>query len=241
VIEYARKLGFTTPIPAENIIALGTHSVKLDELVRAYGVFDNAGQLAQPLYILKVEDANGTLLEETKPEVKPVISEATAYIVSDILRDVVRNPGGTGHKAMETFNRPAAGKTGTTQNYTDAWYLGFIPQLVAGVYVGFDDPSQSLGPAETGSHAAAPIWLDYMKSIDRSLPIEPFEQPPTVIAHRVDSEGRLVGACEANTGTRFEFFKAAAIPQRLLTDGNCFRPQLSTNGEAPTVREDPDL
>jgi penicillin-binding protein 1A len=241
VIEYARKVGFTTPIPAENIIALGTHSVKLDELVRAFAVFDNGGQLVTPLYILRVEDVNGNVLEENKPEAKPVVSEATAYIVTDILRDVVRKPGGTAYTAMTGLNRPAAGKTGTTQDYTDAWYLGFIPQLVAGVYVGYDDPSISLGAAETGSKAAAPIWLDYMRAVERSLPIEPFEQPPTVIAHRVDNEGRLVGACEAATGTRFEFFKAAAIPPRLLSDGNCFRPQVSTNAEAPTVREDPDL
>jgi penicillin-binding protein 1A len=242
VIEYARKLGFTTPIPAENIIALGTHSVKLDELVRAYGVFDNHGELAEPLYILRVEDANGNVLEESRPRTHQAISDATAYLVTDLLRDVVRQPGGTGHDAMQTLSRPAAGKTGTTQDYTDAWYIGFIPQLIAGVYVGYDDPSQSLGPAETGSRAAAPIWLDYIQSVERSLPIEPFEQPPTVIAHRVDGEGRLVGACESARGTRFEIFKTASIPARLLSDGNCFRPQVTPDGDtAPTVREDPDL
>ena len=155
-----------------------------------------------------------------------------------MMEDVIQK--GTG-QAAKSIGRPIAGKTGTTNDFINAWFIGGAPNLVAGVYVGYDDPSQSLGPAETGSHAAAPIWLDYLKSVERSLPIEPFEQPPTVIAHRVDSEGRLVGACEASAGTRFEFFKAAAIPPRLQTDGNCFRPQLSTNGDAPTVREDPDL
>lgn len=241
VIDYARRLGFTTAIPEENIIALGTHSVRLDELTHAYGALANRGRLAEPIFILRVEDADGNVLQEAEPQLTQVISEATAYLVSDVLRDVVRIPGGTAHRAMRELTRPAAGKTGTTQNYTDAWYLGFIPQLAAGVYVGYDDPSESLGPSETGARAAAPIWLDYITAVEGSLPIEAFEQPPTVVVHRVDRDGRLVGACEPIEGTRFEYFKTASIPKRLLSQDGCFRPQVSTNGAAPSIREDPDL
>ena len=241
VIEYARRLGFTTPIPEENIIALGTHSVKLDELTRAYGVFASQGYLVEPIYILRVEDSTGNILQESVTVAERVISEATAYLVSDILRDVVRRPGGTAHTAIKELRRPAGGKTGTTQDYTDAWYLGLIPQLVTGVFIGFDDPRQSLGYAETGSRAAAPIWLHYMMDIEGSLPIEAFEQPPTVVAHRVNSEGKLVGACEATAGTRFEFFKSSSIPKRLLSRDSCFQAEITTNSNAPRRQEDPDL
>ncbi|MEE8396527.1 MAG: PBP1A family penicillin-binding protein, partial [bacterium] len=135
VIEYARRFGLTTEIPEESIIALGTHSVRLDELTRAYGVFANHGKLMKPIYIRRIEDSRGNTLESSRPEGEQVISPATAYLVADMLQDVVRQPFGTGHRALQGFDRPAAGKTGTTQNYTDAWFIGFIPQIVAGVYV----------------------------------------------------------------------------------------------------------
>ncbi|HUJ77183.1 MAG TPA: PBP1A family penicillin-binding protein, partial [bacterium] len=146
VIDYARKLGFTTPIPEESLIALGIHSVKLSELTRAYAVFDNGGQLPKPIYILKVTDQKGNVLIENQPSLQQTISPDTAYLVADLLQDVIRNPHGTGHAAFAELKRPAGGKTGTTQNYTDAWFMGFIPQVVAGVYVGFDDSTKTLGP-----------------------------------------------------------------------------------------------
>ncbi|MBI4081184.1 MAG: PBP1A family penicillin-binding protein [Candidatus Lambdaproteobacteria bacterium] len=243
VIDYARKLGLTTPIPEENIIALGTHSVRLAELTRAYGVFANLGKLVEPVYIVRIEDANGKVLEETRPQSKRVISEDTAYLISDMLQDVVRSPFGTGHRAMAGLKRPAAGKTGTTQNYTDAWYLGYIPQIVTGVYVGFDDPRKSLGPSETGSRAAAPVWAEFMKQIQVALPIETFQQPPTVVAHRVDRNGQLLDPCSDPAGTRFEFFKASSIPERLRGAAGCMRPAItSPRPRAPTGKpEDVEL
>ncbi|MCZ6473492.1 MAG: PBP1A family penicillin-binding protein [SAR324 cluster bacterium] len=223
VIEYARKFGLSTAIPEESIIALGTHSVKLDELTRAYSVFAGKGNLAEQIYILRIENAQGEVLEKAEFKQIKVISDATAYLVGDILQDVVRRPLGTGYRAISEFNRPAAGKTGTTQNYTDAWYLGYIPQLVAGVYVGFDDASKSLGPSETGSRAAAPIWLEFMQAVERSMAVETFRQPPTVVAHRVSAAGKLLGPCDTSEDSRLEFFKVSSIPPRFLSSNGCGR------------------
>lgn len=229
VIEYARKFGITTPIPEESIIALGTHSVKLSELTRAYAVLSNAGKLVEPIYVLRIEDSKGNVMVEQQPVVSQVISEATAYVISDLLRDVVRSPFGTGYRAMKGFTRPAAGKTGTTQNYTDAWYLGFIPQIAAGVYVGFDDPTISLGPYEAGARAAAPIWKGFMSRVEGSLPIETFKQPDSVVTMRVGPEGQLLGPCDMPAGSRYELFKADTIPKRLHTGSTCVGGPLQAN------------
>lgn len=224
VVQYARKLGITTRIPEESLIALGTHSVKLSELTRAYATFANGGNLTTPLYVLKVTDQKGNVLIENKPTSQQVISPETAYLVSDMLLDVVRSPNGTGHHVAEVMRRPAAGKTGTTQNYTDAWFMGFIPQLVAGVYVGFDDVSHTLGPSETGSRAALPIWLEFMNQAEAGLPIETFAPPPTVVMHRVNSNGQLLGPCDDPAGSRLEMFKASSIPPRLQGNAACGQP-----------------
>ncbi|MBI3991785.1 MAG: PBP1A family penicillin-binding protein [Candidatus Lambdaproteobacteria bacterium] len=246
VIEFARRFGFTTGIPEETLIALGTHSVKLSELTRAYAVFAAQGKLVTPIYITRIEDSSGNVLLRNEPSAEPVISEATAYLVTDMLQDVVRSPLGTGYRAMEGFKRPAAGKTGTTQNYSDAWYIGMIPQLVSGVYVGFDDPKISLGPSETGSRTAAPIWKNFMVAIESSLPVESFRQPPTVVAHRVGPGGNLLGPCDDQTGSRFELFKANSIPERLLSRQNCVTA-VNSHAAEPVVKtkkgpsEDVDL
>ena len=221
VIDYARKLGITTHIPEESIIALGTHSVKLDELTRAYGVFAAGGKLAKPIYIRRIEDAQGNLIVQNEPEMEQVISDATAYLVADILQDVVRSPIGTAYRVMSDLGRPAAGKTGTTQGYSDAWFVGFIPQIAAGIYVGFDDPGRTLGHAESGGRAAAPIWRNFMVDVQRSLPIEAFKQPATVVAQRVDPSGQFVSPCDAGTGSRMEFFKDESIPLRFRNADGC--------------------
>ncbi len=238
VIQYARKLGFTTPIPEESLIALGTHSVRLSELTRAYGVFASGGKLATPIYILKVSDNKGKVLFEATPTLTPVLAPETAYLVADMLQDVVRNPHGTGHEAAASIKRPVAAKTGTTQNYTDAWFMGFIPQLVAGVYVGYDDATKSLGPAETGSRAALPIWLQFMTSVDGGLPIETFAQPPLVVSHRVYDNGQLLGPCDDTAGSRFELFKSSSIPLRLQGSAGCARSSLKPNAPRTASRKE---
>ncbi len=183
VVEYARKMGISTPIPAVDAIALGAGSVIPLEITNAYGVFANQGVLMEPIAVMRVEDQYGNILEENVPHGREVLRKATAYIMTDLLKSVLN--GGTGSRArwMYHFYRPAGGKTGTTNDYTDAWFVGFTPQIVSGVWVGFDDPSQTLGEGQTGSAAALPIWAPFMKAAHDTLglPEEDFPMPDDVV------------------------------------------------------------
>ncbi|MDP7463824.1 MAG: penicillin-binding transpeptidase domain-containing protein, partial [SAR324 cluster bacterium] len=208
IISYAQRLGITTEIPPNLTIALGSFSVTLQEMVSAYAVYADQGNLRRPVYLLRVEDQDGNVLEQWEPQAEQVISPETAFLVGNILRDVVRR--GTGWRAR-SIERPSAGKTGTTNDYVDAWYIGYIPQLITGVYVGFDHP-RSLGPHESGSRAAAPIWVDLMKNAVASLPTEQFPQPPGVVTVRVHSSGRRAGPCDPPEQTQEEYFRIGTEP-----------------------------
>jgi penicillin-binding protein 1A len=175
--EFAKKLGFTSPIPANLALALGAASISPFELTSAYAVFANSGMLTPPYFITKVTDTDGTVLETTTPPVPvPVISPETAYVITNLMQSVVSS--GTGHRAS-VIGRPVAGKTGTTNGAKDAWFVGYIPQLVTGVWVGYDQ-ERSLGSAGTGGQAAAPIWGDFMQKAIMSLPVEDFAAPENV-------------------------------------------------------------
>ena len=175
--EYARKLGFTSRIPANLALALGAASISPFELTTAYTVFANKGMLTTPYFITKVTDTDGTILQETPPPVPvPVIPPETAYVITNLMQSVVTS--GTGHRAS-IIGRPVAGKTGTTNGSKDAWFVGYIPQLVTSVWVGYDQ-ERSLGSGGTGGQAAAPIWADYMQNAITSLPAEDFEAPENV-------------------------------------------------------------
>jgi penicillin-binding protein 1A len=175
--EYAKKLGFTSQIPANLALALGAASISPNELTSAYAVFANNGMLTPQYYITKVTDTEGTVLQETPPPVPiPVISPETAYVITNLMQSVVSS--GTGHRAS-VIGRPVAGKTGTTNGAKDAWFIGYIPQLVTGVWVGYDQ-ERSLGSGGTGGQAAAPIWGDYMQKAIMSLPAEDFTAPENV-------------------------------------------------------------
>jgi penicillin-binding protein 1A len=174
--EYAKKLGFTSQIPANLALALGAASISPFELTSAYAVFANNGVLTPPYFISKVTDTDGTVLQETPPPVPvPVISPETAYVITNLMQSVVSS--GTGHRAA--IGRPVAGKTGTTNGAKDAWFVGYIPQLVTGVWVGYDH-ERSLGSGGTGGQAAAPIWGDFMQKAIMSLPAEDFTAPENV-------------------------------------------------------------
>jgi penicillin-binding protein 1A len=175
--EYAKKIGFTSPIPANLALALGAASVSPFELTSAYAVFANNGVLTPPYYITRVTDNEGNSLETTPPPVPvPVISPETAYVITNLMQSVVSS--GTGHRAS-IIGRPVAGKTGTTNGAKDAWFVGFIPQLVTGVWVGYDQ-ERSLGASGSGGQAAAPIWGDFMQKAILSLPAEDFTAPENV-------------------------------------------------------------
>ena len=208
-ITYAKKLGITAPIEKNLSIALGSCGVSLLDMVKAFSVFDNAGELIQPIFIIKITDQNGQVLEEAVPEKNQAIDKSTAYIMTSLLESVVKN--GTGRKARE-LNRPAAGKTGTTNNLIDAWFIGFTPQYIAGVWVGFDDEG-TLGRGETGGVAACPIWLEFMKRALANKPVEVFPIPEGVVFAKVDAyTGQLANSDSPNT--IFECFKEGMLPAK---------------------------
>jgi len=190
VADYGHKLGLTTPIPPYDAIALGSADVILIEITSAFGVFAHQGLLAKPLYILKVVDKYGNILDTNKPEVKEVLRKESAYIMTDMLKSVVNNGTGVTARTVYHFFRPAGGKTGTTNDFTDAWFIGFTPQIVSGVWIGFDDPAITLGEGQAGAVAALPIWAPFMKTAHDTLqlPIVEFETPPGVVRMEICKE-----------------------------------------------------
>lgn len=193
VIDYAHKMGITTNIPPYESIALGTAEVIPLQLTSAYGVFANEGIYVEPVAILRIEDRFGNVIEEAKPEKRVVISPETAYIITDMLEDAVNS--GTGTRVRQFFHLPCAGKTGTTQDFADAWFIGYTPNLVAGVWLGFDDRRITFGGTfGQGGRAAAPMWGRFMKYVyddpDINMPILDFEQPPDVVTATVCAESQ---------------------------------------------------
>jgi penicillin-binding protein 1A len=161
VAEYARRFGITSPILPFLPVALGASDLTLYEQTSAYTVFPNDGLRIEPRYIRKVTDYEGHVLEEDFPDAKDVTSQRTARTMVSLLEGVVTH--GTAISAKK-LNHPVAGKTGTTNDYTDAWFIGFTPSVTCGVWVGFDE-KKNLGNNETGGHAALPIWIDFMRTV----------------------------------------------------------------------------
>jgi penicillin-binding protein 1A len=196
VIDYAHRFGISSNIPAYLPVALGAAEVTLLEQTSAYSVFPNDGVRVNPRYITKVTDYEGRVLEEDFAEVKDVIGANTARTMTSMLRDVVLH--GTAITAT-TMKYPLAGKTGTTNNFTDAWFVGFSPSMTCGVWMGFDE-KKSLGPKETGAHAALPVWIDFMKiALAGKEPGEfapPPELPPNPVGQKVDTPDLAPGADE---------------------------------------------
>ncbi len=171
VVKYAHRMGIESPLDPYPSIALGTSGVSPLELTSAYGTFADSGIHVSPISILKIEDKNGILIHKFVPSYTEAISPQTASIMVSMLEDVVNY--GTGAGIRKYFQYPAAGKTGTTQNYSDAWYVGFTPQLVAGAWVGFDDHRIKFTNSYygQGAHAAAPIWGKFMEGAYKELNI----------------------------------------------------------------------
>ena len=171
VIEVARRFGIESPLPPYLPITLGAADLNLMEHISAFTVFPDDGIRIDAHLIRRVTTYDGALLEEARPAVHDVISPEVARTMVAMLEDVVNFGTGVGAKAL---GRPSAGKTGTTNDFTDAWYMGFTPQLTAGVWVGFDDKQKSLGRNETGARAALPIWLEFMQNALADMPVENF-------------------------------------------------------------------
>ena len=178
VIDYAERFGVTSKLPPYLPVALGSAEITLLEQASAYSVFPNDGVRVSPRYLTRVTDYEGRVLEEDFPEVKDVISQRTARIMTSMLREVVLH--GTGVAAAR-LPFPVAGKTGTTNDFTDAWFVGFTPTMTCGVWVGFDE-KRSLGAKETGAHAALPIWSNFMTVAMNGKEVGDF-QPSPITSH----------------------------------------------------------
>ena len=197
VIETAERFGITAKLPPYLPVALGSAEITLMEQTSAYSVFPNDGVRVTPRYITKVTDYEGRVLEEDYPDVKDVISARTARIMTAMLREVVLH--GTGVAASK-LPFPAAGKTGTTNDFTDAWFVGFSPAITCGVWIGFDE-KRTLGAKETGAHAALPIWMNFMSSAMAGKDPGQFQPPPETpapVAQKVDTPDNLPGADETH-------------------------------------------
>jgi penicillin-binding protein 1A len=197
VIDYAARFGITAKLPPYLPVALGSAEIKLIEQTSAYSVFPNDGVRITPRYLTRVTDYEGRVLEEDFPDVKDVISERTARIMTSMLREVVLH--GTGVAAAK-LPFPVAGKTGTTNDFTDAWFVGFSPTMSCGVWVGYDE-KKSLGAKETGAHAALPIWMNFMTAAMAGKDVGDFQPPPIVphaVAQKVDTPDAAPATEEAH-------------------------------------------
>jgi penicillin-binding protein 1A len=174
VEDYARRFGITSPLPPYLPVALGAAEITLLEQTSAYSVFPDDGVRMVPRFVTKVQDYDGRVLEEDYPEVKDVISSHTARIMTSMLEAVVQH--GTGVAATR-LKLPLAGKTGTTNDFTDAWFVGFSPAMTSGVWVGYDE-KRSLGARETGARAALPIWIQFMSGALKGKDPGQFQPPP---------------------------------------------------------------
>jgi penicillin-binding protein 1A len=181
-VQMARRFGITGPLTTDLTLALGTSDLTLLELTSAYGAFASRGVWVPPTSIRYITDADGRLLEEVVPQGREAVAPETAYVVLHMLRGAVER--GTG-QAARALGRPVAGKTGTTNDYSNAWFVGFTPRLVTGVWVGYDRP-RSLGRDETGSRVALPIWVTYMSQILAGTPKEDFPVPDQIVMAPVD-------------------------------------------------------
>lgn len=183
VIERARALGIESELPENLSIALGSSAVTLMNLCQAYTAFARGGSYVKPRLVLSVKSAWGETLFTSQPEYVEAVSPQNAFLMASMLKEVINV--GTGG-AAKVLGRPLAGKTGTTNNEQDAWFIGFTPHLLSGVYVGYDQ-LQSMGRENSGAHAALPIWLEYRKAIEDRYPPDDFPPPEGIVWARVEN------------------------------------------------------
>ncbi len=246
VVSVARRLGITTPIKPNLSLGLGTSEVSLVEMVQAFSVFPNQGVRVEPFAILTVKDSSGHVLENNTPVGESVLDPMVAYIMVHTMKDVIDN--GTGRIIRRLgFEYPAAGKTGTTNDNVDAWFIGYTPDLTCGVWVGYDE-RQSLGRKQTGGETAAPIWAEFMKAATAGQPIKDFEPPKGADSELVTKKICLTSGLLAGPdcpGVRDEIFRKETAPTKycnihvagsgVLTTGD------STNGSSNSPSASGDI
>jgi penicillin-binding protein 1A len=206
LMNFARNLGFQGDMPRNLTIALGSFSITPFELAQVYDVFASNGMKVKPIAIKFITDKKGRVLESNDPDPQQVISPQTAFLITSMMEDVIKY--GTGWRA-KSLGVPVAGKTGTTNDYKDAWFVGFTSNLVACTWVGFDS-NKPLGPAETGARAASPIWVSFMNAAKANA--EPFTPPEGITSYRIDPGTGLLSR-EGSGMT--EYFKEGTEPREV--------------------------
>ncbi|MBI3129636.1 MAG: PBP1A family penicillin-binding protein [Candidatus Tectomicrobia bacterium] len=214
LIRFARSLGIRSEISPTLSSALGASAVTLQEMVSAYSVFASGGIHRTPYAIERIEDGEGRVIYRHEDRPEPAIRPEVAYVLTHMLKTVVE--AGTARGAA-VLGRPLAGKTGTTNEFRDNWFIGFTPDLAAGVWVGFDLP-QPLGPGETGGRNAVPIFVDFFRASGLEAPMRDFIPPPGVEFVRVDKETGLL-ATRATRKTGFEVFVRGTAPTQYADAG----------------------
>ncbi len=211
VITYARQMGIRSPLQPYLSIALGSFEVTLLELTSAIGVLPASGIRTEPIAITHIETREGHILEQNYPRKSEAISAQTAYVMTSILQSAVDE--GTGRLIRARgITRNLAGKTGTTDEYGDAWYVGFSPDLVTGVWVGFDE-KRSMGNRQTGARVALPIWIDFMTGALEAIPDRRFPEPHGIVRRDICKETGLL-ATDHCPETRVEVFVSGTEPLR---------------------------
>lgn len=218
-IDFAARAGIRSTLPQNFTLALGTGEVGVLELANAYATLHSLGQHAEPIQILRVTDPKGVVLEEHQAAFEQTLPPPVAYLASSLMKSVVEEGTATQVKAL---NRPAAGKTGTAQEFRDAWFSGYTADYVATAWVGFDN-HDPLGPGETGGRAALPIWLSFMKAAHQELPVRDFETPSGVSLVRIDpATGLLAGQ---SVPGRLEPFLEGTEPTALAPSPGQVQPE----------------
>jgi penicillin-binding protein 1A len=220
-IQYAERVGIESELSPDLSLALGSSGLSLFEITRGYLVFANAGMLAEPFFINRIVDRSGQIIEENQPSLSEAISKETAHVMTDLLRAVIQE--GTGWR-IKALKRPAAGKTGTTNELRDAWFIGYTPSLVTGAWVGYDD-RRPMGKGETGSRAASPIWLYFMSQVLKDQPVEDFPIPEGVVFAKIDAKTGLL-ASPYSEKTVFQAFKEGTEPKEYTP-----RPKAAKSGQ----------
>lgn len=212
VVEFAKQVGITSPLAPDLSLGLGSSSVTLLELTSVYGVFGSQGQRVTPYFLTAVKDKDGQVQNEPRQPPTQVISKETAYLITNMMEDVVQR--GTGQLA-KSLDRPIAGKTGTSNEYTNAWFIGMTPNLAVGSWVGFDD-RRPLGETESGAHAALPIWVAFMKQALKQLPSVPFEIPDDIVFVKVDHNTGLLSDDTSGERSGVELFAKGTEPTQTV-------------------------
>src|SRR5581483_6883394 len=212
----AKAAGLSSEIPQSYTAALGTGEVGVLELVNAYATLASQGRRADAVLIRKVLSRDGNQLLAAEPKLEETVKPEVAYVVADMLRSVIEDPSGTAY-SLSVLGRPAAGKTGTASEHRDAWFIGFTPSLIAGGWVGFDT-HEMMGPAETGGHAAGPMWLQWMRAATAGTAPEEWPAPPPGV---VQAQINRNTGCLAAAGDPYavpEVFMAGSEPTQACGD-----------------------